>query len=433
MRIGFFVWEYPPKLVGGLGTYAEYITREFVAMGHDVTVFTMNPGNLKTREILKGVEVHRPMIADASNIFPMFVIDDLKKWGTNIRFFNDLFIYNILSATKFVNGLVRKEHCHFDIVCIHDWLSSISGIMVKNETKIPVIFHVHSTEWGRSGGKGSEVVSHLEWAIADAAERIITVSHLMKEDLIKHGWPSSKISVVWNGVDPEKYNPEKCKKDDVEQIRRKYHINEDENMLLFLGRLTWVKGVKNLIQAMPLILEEYPKTKLVILGKGEEQKDISEAVNRLGISEKVICNFEFVPEEERILHYAASDVCVFPSTYEPFGIVSLEAMAMAKPLVVGAQGTVGFREQVLSSGPEQNGIHVNGEDPVDIAWGIKQALMDKKRAKKWGENGRKRVLQYFTWRKAAEQTIQIYETVASETNKSLTEQTCTVISKTATH
>jgi len=73
LRIGFFVWEYPPKLVGGLGTYAEHITREFVKLGHDVTVFTLNPGDLKTKEIMKGVEVHRPLIANASNVFPMFV------------------------------------------------------------------------------------------------------------------------------------------------------------------------------------------------------------------------------------------------------------------------------------------------------------------------------------------------------------------------
>ncbi|MEM4704442.1 MAG: glycogen/starch synthase, partial [Candidatus Bathyarchaeia archaeon] len=96
MRIGFFVWEYPPALVGGLGTYAEYLTRELVSMGNDVTVFTLNNGNLKTREILKGVEVHRPLVADASNVYPMFVADDLKKWGKNIRMFNDIFIYNIL-------------------------------------------------------------------------------------------------------------------------------------------------------------------------------------------------------------------------------------------------------------------------------------------------------------------------------------------------
>ncbi len=409
LRIAFFVWEYPPKLVGGLGTYAEYITREFVALGHDVTVFTLNSGDLKTREILRGVEVHRPRIADASNVFPMFVTDDLKKWGTNIRFFNDIFISNVLSATKLINGLIRKEGDHFDVVCVHDWLSSISGIIVKNETKVPVVSHVHSTEWGRSGGRGSKVVSYLESATAESVDRIITVSYSMQEDLARHGWPKSKISVVWNGVDPERYNPRKCKKGAVKRIRHKYGIQDDECMLFFLGRLTWVKGVRNLVQAMPLILEEYPKTKLVILGKGEEQTDILEMARRLGIEDNVVCHFEFVPEDERILHYAASDVCIFPSIYEPFGIVSLEAMSMAKPIVVGAQGVVGFREQVLSSGPEQNGIHVNGGDPADIAWGVKQVLKDIKKAKKWGANGRKRVLRYFTWTKAAEQTLEIYK------------------------
>ncbi len=409
MRIGFFVWEYPPALVGGLGTYADYITREFVSMGNDVTVFTLNPGNLKTREVIKGVEVHRPLIVDASNVFPMFVIDDLKKWGTNIRLFNDIFIYNTLSATKFINSTLKKEGCNYDVVCVHDWLSSIAGIIAKNETKVPVAFHVHSTEWGRAGGLGSEVVSYLEWATAQKVDKIVTVSHAMQEDLARHGWSKSKISVVWNGVDPERYDPKNCKSEEVEAIRRRYGIKPEEQMILFLGRLTWVKGVTNLVQAMPMILEEYPDTKLVILGKGEQQNDIIETANRLGISSKVACKFDFVPEDERILHYAASDVCVFPSTYEPFGIVSLEAMSMAKPIAVGAQGVVGFREQVVPSGPDQNGVHVNGGNATDIAWGIKEILSDPDKAKKWGENGRKRVLQYFTWRKAAEQTLQIYD------------------------
>jgi glycogen(starch) synthase len=413
LRIGFFIWEYPPTLVGGLGTYAQYITREYIELGHDVTVFTLNPGNLKTREIVNGVEVHRPLIADASAVFPVFVTEDLRKWGTNIRFFNDIFLYNILSSTKFINDLVRKEGCKYDVVCVHDWLSSTAGNIIKTETKIPVIFHVHSTEWGRSGGQGSEVVSHLETQMAQRADHIITVSNAMHEDLARHGWPTSKISVVWNGVDPEEYSPAKVNPQDVEKIRKKYGILDNGHMLLFLGRLTWVKGVRNLVQAMPSILRDYPKAKLVILGKGEEQRDITETANRLSVQENVECHFEFVSEEERIAHYAASDVCVFPSTYEPFGIVSLETMSMAKPVVVGAQGVVGFREQVVSSGEDQNGVHVNGNDPADIAWGIKEVLKDPERAKKWGENGRKRVLEYFTWRKAAEQTLQIYESLVS--------------------
>jgi glycogen(starch) synthase len=411
LRIGFFVWEYPPQLVGGLGTYAEYITHEFVELGHDVSVFTLNPGNLKTTEMLNGVEVHRPMIADASNVFPMFVTNDLIRWGTNIRFFNDIFIYNILSATKFINGLIKKEGYKFDVACVHDWLSSIAGLIIKNETKIPVVFHVHSTEWGRSAGQGSEVVSHFEQETAQLADKIITVSYAMRDDLTRHGWDEAKVSVVWNGVDPERYDPENCSQEAVDEVKKKYEVEKDWNLLLFVGRLTWVKSVRNLVQAMPTVVKEYPKTKLVILGKGEEQKDIVEMSARLGIQENVICRFEFVPEEERILHYAAADACIFPSVYEPFGIVSLEAMAMEKPIVVGAHGVVGFREQVVPSGPDQTGIHINGEDPADIAWGIEQVLKDPQRARMWGQNGRKRVLEFFTWRKVAEQTMNIYNSL----------------------
>lgn len=100
---------------------------------------------------------------------------------------------------------------------------------------------------------------------------------------------------------------------------------------------------------------------------------IVETAHRMGISDKVVCSFEFVPEKERILHYAAANLCVFPSIYEPCGIVSLEAMSMEKPVVVGAHGVVGFCEQVIPSGPDQNGVHVNGKDSIDIAWESKKS------------------------------------------------------------
>jgi glycosyltransferase involved in cell wall biosynthesis len=212
-------------------------------------------------------------------------------------------------------------------------------------------------------------------------------------------------------VDADRYDPRKVKQKDVEAIRSLYGIPKDWNMVLYVGRLAWVKGVRNILQAMPTVLKEFPNTKLVILGKGEEQRDIVETADRLNIKNNVMYRFDFVPESERILHYAASDLCVFPSTYEPFGIVSLEAMAMEKPVVVGARGVVGFLEQVVNSGVDQCGIHINGEDPADIAWGIKETLRNPEKARNWGENGRKRVLEFFTWRKVADETLKIYESI----------------------
>ena len=232
--------------------------------------------------------------------------------------------------------------------------------------------------------QGSEVVSHFEYAMAQNSDRIITVSYAMQQDLIKHGWSPSKISVVWNGVDPERYDMAKCKPEEIAVTREKYDVPKDWNMLLFVGRLSWVKGARNLLLAMPSILKEYPNTKLVILGKGEEQRDIIETADRLNIKNNIAYRFDFVPEPERIMHYAASDVCVFPSSYEPFGIVCLEAMAMEKPVVVGARGVVGFKEQVLSSGPDQNGIHINGEDPSIYSMGDKRNIAKSRKSKKLG-------------------------------------------------
>jgi glycosyltransferase involved in cell wall biosynthesis len=119
--------------------------------------------------------------------------------------------------------------------------------------------------------------------------------------------------------------------------------------------------------------------------------------------------FDFIPEEERILHYAACDVAVFPSLYEPFGIVALEAMSMERPVVVGAAGVSGMREIVICCGEEQCGYHVNPSNPSDIAWGINSALENPEKIKWLGKNGRRRVLSEFTWDKIAERTLEVYE------------------------
>jgi len=372
----------------------------------------MNPdGQYDTREIIRGVEIHRPIGMDATSVFPLMVAEELRHWG---HFFNDIFIYNLLSAAKFVNQQLGREREQFDMVCVHDWLSAIAGLAVKNSTPLPVVAHIHSTEWGRRRGGGSPTIRGLEWELGWQVDRVITVSDAMKDDLSRHNWPSTKISVVWNGVDPDVYNPERVSPEDVKAVRERYGIGPEETMLFFIGRLTWVKGVRNLVQAMPEVLREYPQVKLVILGKGEEQRDMEEMAQRLGITERVITRFDFVSEEERIAHYAASDICIFPSTYEPFGIVSLEAMALEKPVVVGARGVVGFREQVVPSGPEQTGVHVDGNEPMDIAWGIKALLADPESAKEMGKHGRQRVLRHFTWEQATRQTIEIYQSVVEE-------------------
>jgi glycosyltransferase involved in cell wall biosynthesis len=413
MKLAVLVYEYPPKIVGGLGTYAAEITRKFVLMDNDVTVFTMNDdaGSLPTREIWRGMEIHRPLHIDISDSLPDVVADDIIKWGRGINMFSKILVYNYLSASKLVNELIRKENFKYDIVVAHDWLSAIGGMIVKREVDLPFAFHVHSTEKGRTLGNGSEVVSNIELHGAKTADLIVTVSYAMKDELTKLGFPKDKIQVAYNGVDPQKYNPETVSAEQTQKVRALYEIKDDELMILFIGRLVGVKGVDKLIMAMPHILEKIPKAKLVIVGIGDLQEYLANLVKTMRLSDYVKFRFEFIPEEERILHYAACDVAVFPSLYEPFGIVVLEAMSMERPVVVGAVGVSGMREIVIPMGDEQCGYHINPSNPTDIAWGITSTLENPDKRKWLGKNGRRRVLNEFTWDIIAEKTLALYEQI----------------------
>jgi len=410
LKMAVLVYEYPPKIVGGLGTYAAEITRKFVLLDHDVTVFTMNDdtGGLPTRELWRGIEIHRPLHIDVSDSLPDVIAEDVRKWGRGIHMFSKILVYNYLTASKMVNELVRSEGYLFDLVIAHDWLSAMGGIAIKRELDLPFVFHVHSTEKGRTMGNGSEVVSNVELRAAQTADLIVTVSNAMKEELIELGFPREKIKVVYNGVDPQKYSREEISNEKVQAVRQQYELKSNDVMVLFLGRLVWVKGVDKLIAAMPHVLQKIPNAKLVIVGLGDMREYVEKMVQNLKLQDIVKFRFEFIPEEERIAHYAACDVAAFPSVYEPFGIVALEAMSMQKPVVVGASGVSGMREVVVPSGQEQCGFHVNPNDPTDVAWGIVNAVQDPQRKLQLGQNGRKKVLQEFSWDVIAKKTVQVY-------------------------
>lgn len=401
-------------IVGGLGTFTYELSIGLRRLGHDVTVFTMNDGKLKTREAIDGIEVHRPKLIDFSETIPEFESEEIRRSGTAAKFFSRVLVYNLLVSTKIVNDLIPNEGRSFDLLSVHDWLSAMAGITLKKATGIPMVFHIHSTERGRSLGRGSSIIYDLEKKAANFADRVITVSYVMRDELIACGFPQDKIDVVWNGVDTSKYSPGRVKMEEIQGIRSHYGVSDGDWMLLFLGRLTAVKGVDRLLMAMPHILQRFPNTKLVVIGKGDLQDELLCLSENLGIRDKVAFDFRMMPEDERIRVYAASDIAIFPSIYEPFGIVALEAMAMEKPVVVGARGVSGMREIVINYGDRQCGYHINPYDPVDIAWGVNNLLGDPGKISLYGKNARARVLESFTMDMVSRRTSELYDSVAAQ-------------------
>jgi len=411
LKIVHFTWEFPPVIYGGLGTFVTELSQKQNSLGNEVTVFTLNRTNeLETYEKWNNIiDVYRPKTLDVSSTYLLFAERDFRNWGEYFKFFADVVSYNTISASQLVNLLVRKEGKKYDIIDAHDWLGIMGGMIAKKELNMPLMFHVHSTEVGRSVGRGSHVIKDIEFEGGQVADCVITVSYAMRDELEKLGFPHDKIRVCWNGVDPDKYDPSKISDFDKKQLRNRYGIQDHENMLFFVGRLVTVKGVDTLVKAMPNVLQDFPNTKLVILGIGDLEWDLKSTAENLGVKDNVIFRTEFVSEPERILHYAASDCVILPSIYEPFGIVCTESMSLAKPTIVGAKGTNGFREQIIPDGDNQSGYHINPYDPNDIAWGIKKVLEDKERAAWMGENARQRVLDTFSWDSVTKRTLEIYK------------------------
>ncbi|RZN44156.1 MAG: glycosyltransferase family 1 protein [Methanophagales archaeon ANME-1-THS] len=416
MRIGFFVAEYPPRTVSGVGLYAASICQALKNRGHVVSVFTMNDGTLKVRETVQGVDVNRPLLVNGSIILPQLLTrDDLPISGTGIKFFNDVLIYNILSATKFVNQFMKKEGLTFDMIAAHDWLTGIAGIMVKQETGLPFVFHLHSNEGVRSPlGHGSRVIRHIEKTAAQVADRVITVCYPRSEYLVMRGFDPTKMTVCWNAIDLARYDPRRVKPETIRALRSRYGIKTDEKMLLFVGGLAQIGGVVNLVKAMQLVTRAHPEAKLVILGIGEFEPEISNLITDLDLGDKITTRFEVVTEEERIIHYGACDAVICSTLNEPCSIISLEAMAMKKPVILGCKGICCSCDQIVASGDKQTGVLIDGSNCADLAWEICNLLKDIRKAREMGKRGRKRVERYLSGDTIADYTIAVYEDVIHE-------------------
>lgn len=403
MRVAYFLDEFPPFLRGGLGTYASEMVPRLAAAGHALTVYAFRMGDAAVEEEWAGAHVRRLPVPEPAPLLPLILPSEVAAWSLDsAHFFADYLFYNIVSAGDL---LARGEE--FDLAVAHDWLAAPAAMVTAATLGIPFVVHMHSTERGRSEGGGSPTILALEDRALEEAAAVITVSHAMEDELLSLGVPAEKIRVVYNGVDTAKYDPARVPPASVRAFRERLGVGCDP-LILFIGRLTRVKGADVLLRAFGMVLQEVPTAHLLVIGVGEMEAEVGRLAGEIREG-RVHLEFSFLPEEERILSYAAADVCVFPSTYEPFGIVCTEAMAMGKPVVVGARGTSGMREQVVPSGEGICGFHINPYDPADIATYTALVLRDPELRDLMGRNGRARAVSLFSWDRAARETASVYE------------------------
>lgn len=390
MKILMLSWEYPPRVVGGIARVVHDLSHRLYQDGHEVTVVTYRDGDVPYFEDDKGVKVHR---VDNFMISSNNFID----WVMQLNF-------NMIAKV----GELISQGEKFDIIHAHDWLTAYAGKTLKAAYRIPLTSTIHATEAGRNSGINGETQKYIndtEWMLTYESSEVIVNSNYMKNELQRlFGLPYDKINVVPNGVNINLFN-------DVERdydFRRQYAM-DNEKIILFMGRLVYEKGIQHLISAMPKILNHYHDAKLIVCGKGGMIDELKREAYSLGLGNKIY--FAGYMNSKNVQKmYKCADVAVFPSTYEPFGIVALEAMLSGTPIVVS---DIGGLNEIVDHGI--NGMKSYAGNPNSLADSILSLLFDPKLCNNIVKNAQAKVKKDYNWQKIAQDTHFTYQKAICET------------------
>lgn len=389
MRIVMLSWEYPPKNIGGLSNHVHNLSRALTLLGHEIHVITCEEGTSPVEENDDGIIVHRvtPYKIDT---------EDFTKWIMQLNF----------SMIEECIRIIRKVG-KIDIIHAHDWLSAYSAKTLKWSFNIPMVSTIHATEEGRNNGIRTEMqryISSTEWLLAYESWKIISCSNYMKEQIIStFKVAKDKIWVVPNGVDSKgfdfEFNPL--------EFRRNYAL-DDEKIIFFIGRHVFEKGIQLLIDAVPRILAEYSKAKFVIAGTGPMTEELKYKAKQMGLENKILFS-GYMNNEIKSKLYRVANIAVFPSLYEPFGIVALEAMAAGCPIVVSDTGGLGELVEHRVNGMKMiNGLTESLKDNVLAL------LNDNELCEHIKENAKESIKEKYTWEEVAKLTTKMYNLVKEE-------------------
>ncbi len=356
-------WEFPPFISGGLGTACYGLTRAMDRLGMEVTFVLPRMVEGKYATHVKMLTPHSRTSASS------FKFDELKNVkfctiGSPLQPYSTPESYqqqieqalrqkqtmlggNISSASQF---MVSNDYCsdmytevhryaamaaelaleaQFDVVHAHDWMTYPAGIAVAAMSGKPLIVHVHSTEFDRSGENVNQMIYDIEREGMERADRVIAVSHYTRNIVIsRYGISGEKVEVVYNGVERNGA-----------WSLAETGIDQDEKIVLFLGRITMQKGPEYFLHAAKKVLEVMDNVKFVMAGSGDLMHRAIEMAAELGIGHKVLFT-GFLRGEDVQKIYRMADLYVMPSVSEPFGIAPLEALDHDVPVIISKQSGV---------------------------------------------------------------------------------------------
>lgn len=362
-RIFMLGWEFPPFISGGLGTACYGLTRAMDQLGMEVTfvlpklvesqytthVRLLTPGSPRSAaafkfQDLKNVKfraIHSPLQPySCPEVYRRRIEETLRKkqrvQGQKVSSINTIALPKDYSGDMYTEvhryaaiAAELAEDTQFDIVHAHDWMTYPAGMAVAAVSGKPLVVHVHSTEFDRSGEHVNQMIYDIERAGMERADRVIAVSHFTRNVIIsRYGISGDKVEVVYNGVERlGNWTSEDAS------------ITKDEKIVLFLGRITMQKGPEYFLHAAKKVLEVMDNVKFVMAGSGDLMHQSIEMAAGLGIGHKVLFT-GFLRGEDVQKIYKIADLYVMPSVSEPFGIAPLEALDHDVPVIISRQSGV---------------------------------------------------------------------------------------------
>ncbi len=374
MKIAMIGWEYPPYIVGGLGKHCYNLVKSLLEdKSNEIHFFSPQFFDEKSYDN-ENFHMHKISGIVSGEVYSHYSMnEDIGDYAEKI--------------SLLLNGIKP------DIVHGHDWIS-VKALEYAHKKGYKTVLTLHSLDYMRSGVKTS--ISKIEKEGCETADKIITVSSWMKEEIVKnYNIEPEKIKVVYNGIEKAVITKEDREK--AYQLKDKLGL-EGKDIVFYLGRLTLQKGAEYILYAAKKM--KRPNTVFLFGGRGNIE-NLESFARTLDVNAKFV---GYIPEDEKKLYYLISNVFVSPSLYEPFGIAIGEALSFGVPVIATQSGIT----ELLKKGRDY--ILFKKRDSIELAKKISELLDNKMLAIKIGRNGKKAV-EGITWKKCSEETMKVYNEV----------------------